>query len=433
MPLIRSNKSNQTTNADVANPTLKRVLGKLTNVRRTSNGWQACCPCHESEGKHTPSLSVGIGERGRILMRCHAGCTFEEIVAAMDMRPADFAPGSTARPTTLKKKNKTNSLGFAKRPKRLSALKSRESDRTKSKRLSASEEDELLLGVAERAGRQLSADSSKPTPFPLDVFPKALKRFTEANSDSLPCPPDYIALGILAVVSSFIGPNRPLEVKPGWHERPVIFAATVGPTGSRKTPALEKAMAPARKRDQQLAAEYKIAMQEYERNRHAAQPSKPPVAKQHVTTDTTVEALADVLVWNPCGVLVYRDELTGLVASMNQYKGGKGADRQFWLSAWSCQDYTVNRKGKEPLRVTRPFLSIIGNIPPDMLGELADRRGREDGFIDRILFAFPDPVQVKWTDTSPDPDLEKQYVRACLKLGKLPDAVLTRMALSSSP
>ena len=127
-------------------------------------------------------------------------------------------------------------------------------------------------------------------------------------------------------------------------------------------------------------------------------------------------------------MLVYRDELTGLVASLNQYKGGKGGDKQFWLTPWSSQDYTVNRKGKEPLRIERPFLSVIGNIPPDMLGDLADRRGREDGFIDRILFAYPDPVTVKWTDEVPDAKLEKKYVDACLKIGKLPDTTLTLSA-----
>lgn len=246
----------------------------------------------------------------------------------------------------------------------------------------------------------------------------------------MPCPPDYIGLGVLVVASSFIGPGRPIRVKRGWEERPAIFGAIVGPTGSRKSPALEAVMCPARKRDRDLATEYEAAMREYRNQLRAAKDNKkpfdeePPIPRQHVTTDTTIEALADVLTWNPRGVLVYRDELSGWVASLNQYKGGKGSDRQFWLSAWSSQDYTVNRKGKSPLRIMRPFVPVIGNIPPDMLGELADRRGREEGLIDRILFAYPEPVEVKWTEETVSARLEKAYVDACLKIGRLPDATL---------
>src|SRR5262249_14513540 len=53
----------------------------------------------------------------------------------------------------------------------------------------------------------------------------------------------------------------------------------------------------------------------------------------------------------------------------------------------------VDRKGNPdlvPIRVPHPFLAVVGNIPPGMLGEFREFRGREDGFIDRILFAYPD-------------------------------------------
>jgi hypothetical protein len=33
-----------------------------------------------------------------------------------------------------------------------------------------------------------------------------------------------------------------------------------------------------------------------------------------------------------------------------------------------------------------------------MLGELSDEQGREDGFIHRILFTFPEPTALKWND-----------------------------------
>jgi hypothetical protein len=421
MPQLPPSSTNS--NGRVRPPMLDSVLAKLNKVRQTSGGWQACCPVH---GDEHPSLSIGIGREGRILLHCHAhACSFDDIVSALGMKAADFAPGSPARPTPLGAKAKT---GPTKCLKSLSALNGANADGSEElKSLSASEQDEVLRGVGLREMRQMGQPTSRPTPFPTNVFPEPLKRLVEETSATMPCPPDYIGMGVIVVTASFIGPQRPIRIKRGWDERAVIYGAIVGPTGSRKSPALEAAMTPARKHDRQLATEHEAVMRDYrERLRAAKKPldEDPPVPRQHVTTDTTVEALADVLAWNPRGVLVYRDELSGWVASLNQYKGGKGSDRQFWLSAWSCQDFTINRKGKPPLRIVRPFPPVIGNIPPDMLGELADRRGREDGFIDRILFAYPEPILVKWTDKTVNPKLEGAYAEACLKIGRLPNATL---------
>src|SRR5581483_11654330 len=119
---------------------------------------------------------------------------------------------------------------------------------------------------------------------------------------------------------------------------------------------------------------------------------EPPTMQQILTTDTTIEALSGLLHENPRGIIVKHDELTGLVHSMNQYKGGHGADKQHWLSFWGGASITVNRKKQDPLFIAKPVVNIIGCLPPDMLNELTDERGRQDGFIHRILFAFPDRV-----------------------------------------
>jgi hypothetical protein len=109
-----------------------------------------------------------------------------------------------------------------------------------------------------------------------------------------------------------------------------------------------------------------------------------------VVDDTTVEALAGILESNPRGVLVARDELAGWVRAMDQYKSGKGADRQNWLSLWSNAPVSVDRKSNsEPVIVESPWVSVTGSIQPEILPDLSD--GREDGLLDRFLFAYPEP------------------------------------------
>ena len=52
------------------------ILHKFKGVKRSGDGWTALCPAHNDERN---SLSIGEGESGRLLLHCHAGCTFEAI------------------------------------------------------------------------------------------------------------------------------------------------------------------------------------------------------------------------------------------------------------------------------------------------------------------------------------------------------------------
>jgi hypothetical protein len=70
-----------------------RVLAKLPGAKRSGNGWRARCPAHEDEH---PSLSVGVGRDGRVLLRCHAGCPLEAILAALGLSAADLFPPNPA-------------------------------------------------------------------------------------------------------------------------------------------------------------------------------------------------------------------------------------------------------------------------------------------------------------------------------------------------
>lgn len=69
--------------------TKPEMLTKLSDVTRSNNGWAACCPAHDDQ---KPSLSIGVGEDGRVLIYCFAGCTPEQVVNAVGMRMADLMP-----------------------------------------------------------------------------------------------------------------------------------------------------------------------------------------------------------------------------------------------------------------------------------------------------------------------------------------------------
>ena len=151
----------------------------------------------------------------------------------------------------------------------------------------------------------------------------------------------------------------------------------------------------------------------------ADMPEKPqePAFQQLFTTDATVEALAGVLEHHLRGVLFVRDELTAWARAMNQYKGGKGADRQTWLSFWNGATVIINRKArKEPIVLENPFVCVAGCLPPEVLGDLSDERGREDGFVHRILFACPTPCDLVWTEANIAQQGQDQYATVVERL-----------------
>jgi len=64
-----------------ASPVLdhQAVLNRLEGVRRAAGGYVARCPAHDDR---EPSLSLGEGTDGRLLLFCFAGCRFETILRA---------------------------------------------------------------------------------------------------------------------------------------------------------------------------------------------------------------------------------------------------------------------------------------------------------------------------------------------------------------
>ncbi len=61
--------------------------------RPSGDGWTCRCPAHDDRN---PSLSINVGDDGRVLLRCHRGCSIEEIVGSVGLTLADlFVPDPT--------------------------------------------------------------------------------------------------------------------------------------------------------------------------------------------------------------------------------------------------------------------------------------------------------------------------------------------------
>jgi hypothetical protein len=83
-------------------PQTEMVLARLRDVKPSGKGWLGLCPAHDD---HHPSLRIDEGEGGRVLLVCRSHkCSFEAIVNAAGLKPADLMPtnGNGHRPTSAK-------------------------------------------------------------------------------------------------------------------------------------------------------------------------------------------------------------------------------------------------------------------------------------------------------------------------------------------
>lgn len=284
----------------------------------------------------------------------------------------------------------------------------------------------IVLGYVSRP----SENARAVKPFPVDALPDVFQQFALSAATALQCPVDYIGCSLLAVASILIGGKRRIQLEPEWCQLANLWISLIGSPSSKKSPALEKAFAVVRKIEKELYAEYRrdlglyemkfrqyeVDLKNWKSDPSGDPPIKPdkPAVKRLTTSDSTVEALGELLANNPHGIALVCDELSSWMRSMNQYKGGQGADRSHYLEMWSNAQMTIDRKSKEPIIVPLPYLTLIGGIQPDVLLEMSSQ-GIEDGLKERFLFSCP-PANTEEPTTGIEIPAEiRNSLNACLR------------------
>jgi hypothetical protein len=70
-------------------------LVRRLDAKKSGKGWKAKCPAHDDD---RPSLSISEGHNGCILINCLAGCSLDEILAALGLTKRDLFPDSMRLP-----------------------------------------------------------------------------------------------------------------------------------------------------------------------------------------------------------------------------------------------------------------------------------------------------------------------------------------------
>lgn len=252
---------------------------------------------------------------------------------------------------------------------------------------------------------------SSPPEFPLHVFSDRLRCYVQECAWATNSPPDFAAVSALAVAAGAIGASRTLSITRTHRQPASLFIAMVGPPGTGKSAPLDLIKEPLEQAERRFFEDWRGDVTVWEKQEIQSRGPKPHL-RRCLLDDTTTEAMVRILADNPRGLCMVRDELSALVTGLNQYKdGGKGNDRQVFLKIWSAATIRVDRKSNPdgvPLSVRKPTASIVGGIQPDVIewfrGEkVGDRPPPDDGFLDRFLISFPNPLPAvgeQWRDIS---------------------------------
>jgi putative DNA primase/helicase len=153
----------------------------------------------------------------------------------------------------------------------------------------------------------------------------------------------------------------------------------------------------------------------------------PPAQKRLLVTDATSEKQHELMMQNPQGLLVLRDELCGWMSDMD--KPGRESDRGFALQSWSGNEgFSVDRIGRGSLHVPHVCLSVFGNVQPTRLQHymsdtIAGGSGpNNDGLFQRFqILVYPD-VSPDWklVDRLPDANALATVQRVFSHLAELP-------------
>jgi hypothetical protein len=119
-----------------------------------------------------------------------------------------------------------------------------------------------------------------------------------------------------------------------------------------------------------------------------------PLPVRYRTNDTTYEGLGELLIANPSGILVERDELVSLLQFLD--REDQAVARGFYLTGWSgTQPYTFDKIGRGQRHIEAVCVSVLGNTQPARIVEYVRRANAGgaggDGMIQRFgLLVWPD-------------------------------------------
>lgn len=286
---------------------------------------------------------------------------------------------------------------------------------------------------------QLSANM-----LPEDIYKYATYKAYKLDN----APVEFVAIPLIISYAATLGTSHVIKPKASdydWKETPVLWGGLIAPPSTKKTPCLSVGTKPVKKAQAILTEKFKQAEKSTKvKTKIADKKAKAleeeamlaceqgdeetanqkfleaeelrsniikPVERKVVINDATIEAIGVRLGGTKDGILIQRDELSGL---LTEFKDERSPIRAFYLEGFNGSgDYSIERISRDPVYISRLALWLCGGIQPDRLMHFLHARkhgGDNDGLLERMqLLVMPDIPEGKYVD-KPLHDDEKDLV-----------------------
>ncbi|HUX78423.1 MAG TPA: DUF3987 domain-containing protein, partial [Alphaproteobacteria bacterium] len=304
----------------------------------------------------------------------------------------------------------------------------------------------------------IKKDLSPVIPLPPELIPEPYQDWLMDIAERMQCPLDYVAVGSIIVTASIIGTGCSIRPKSmdSWTVIPNLWGGIIGAPSTLKSPALKEILKPLEGLEREAFEAYEKDQKNYfieseackatkevikkemtkaagdsdmfamnaakEKLRNLQEPQEPH-CKRYITNDVTIEKMHELLSRNDRGLLLFRDELMGLLANWD--KEGHEADKSFYLEAWNGYgSKTTDRIGRGTIHTKNLCISILGSTQPSKLIAYFQRAiaGIEnDGLLQRFqLLVYPDESK-EWrlVDRKPNDQAREQASTIMVKLAKM--------------
>jgi hypothetical protein len=246
-----------------------------------------------------------------------------------------------------------------------------------------------------------------------DMLPKSLYDYTFDNANRLNVALEFIAIPLVVGLGSVIGTKVSILPKKhdDWENIANFWGGIIGNPSSKKTPSLNVGLKPLENLKIKAKKDFENANKNYnaqnlvnaEREKADKERLKELIKKQskqkddskdkvseqqiqdlalgiatlsenipnptlrrYVTDDSSYEKLGDLESQNPNGILIKRDELTGLLSLLDKDENQQA--RSFYLEGFNGNgSYTFDRMTRGTVFIENHCLSLVGGIQPDKL------------------------------------------------------------------
>lgn len=301
---------------------------------------------------------------------------------------------------------------------------------------------------AEEGGWQaVQSDQTEPEnvalPFPRGVFPPMLEQYLDSAAENVQVDRAMIGAAMLAACALCLQGRCKISYPSGsgHSEQLCLYLVIVGSPGERKSSAFAKAVLPVYRWQSVRREAYKLELAEYEtackikeKESEALErqlgekkitPEKrqqlgenltalkleqeekqPPISPEILATDTTAEALSNLMERTGETAGIFSDEADFLKILAGLYNRGNAGNLQLPLTAYDGAPFSRLR-GKGTMFLSRPLLSICLYAQPTLYEEIrsnSELQGR--GLVGRLLFCVPQQMA------------GKRNVRKCVRIDK---------------